>query len=66
MKDLSEIQELVDHLDNDHELGMRVRYYIVKINKDTNNFIKCIHCGTYQPAISHKCKYCKDEVQNQD
>jgi uncharacterized OB-fold protein len=65
MKELTELQEIVNTIKNDNDLGIKIREYFHKLNRDTNNFTKCIHCGIYQPDISYTCKHCKKPIHEE-
>ena len=62
MKTLEDIQRLVKTHSNDYILGGTVRKYMNDINANEKHFIKCLHCGRYQPPISDICMYCKEKI----
>lgn len=64
MKSLEEINKLVVSTPNDQQLGEKVRKYMVDLAFNKNDFVKCIHCGRYQPAISANCKFCGKTIES--
>ena len=66
MKNLSIIADLVENNPDDTKLGFVVREHFHKLENNSNTFVICIHCGTWQPPTRYYCKYCKSILDEHD
>ena len=64
MKELEEIKHLVLAEPNDFLLGEKVRALIINAIRNTNSYIKCFKCGSWNPRINHDCQFCNKPLKN--
>jgi len=66
MKELIEINLIIESTSDDTELGKKIREFHKHSHNNENSFIVCIKCRTYQSPLNNVCKHCGHKIHGEN